>query len=220
MVKYMTYQQVVISSGHGKYIRGAAGVLDEVDEARKVVEQVAIELKNRGVIVTTFHDDTSHSQNENLNTIVNFHNGNDRNLDISVHFNAYVETTKAMGTEVLYVTQQSLASQMSSAIASAGGFLNRGAKKRTDLFFLNNTDEPAILLEVCFVDSTVDADLYNANFADICDAIASVLGGAENESAPPNPPVTSEAATVDITVATTGDVKVTINGNEVDIDNR
>ena len=27
--------KVVLSSGHGKYVRGAAGILDEVDEARK-----------------------------------------------------------------------------------------------------------------------------------------------------------------------------------------
>ncbi len=188
MVNQMAYQQLVISSGHGKYVRGAAGVLDEVNEARKVVEQLATELRNRGVTVTTFHDDTSHSQNENLHTIVNFHNDRERDLDISVHFNAYVETTKAMGTEVLYVSQSSLASQVSSAIAACG-FINRGAKKRTDLFFLNNTEEPAILLEVCFVDSTVDADIYHREFNKICDSIADVLGGAENEQGPtPEPP--------------------------------
>ena len=33
--------RVVISSGHGKHIRGASGYIDEVDEARKVVETVA-----------------------------------------------------------------------------------------------------------------------------------------------------------------------------------
>jgi N-acetylmuramoyl-L-alanine amidase len=206
MVNIMAYQTLVISSGHGKHVRGAAGVLDEVDEARKVVEQVATELRKRGVEVTTFHDDTSHSQNENLNTIVNFHNGRERDLDVSVHFNAYVETTKAMGTEVLYVTQSSLASQMSSAIASAG-FINRGAKKRTDLFFLNNTEEPAI------------ADIYHNKFNAICDSIATVLGGTEDEidqPEPPNPPVEGEAATVDIQVETTGNVTVTVNGKVID----
>ena len=29
---------IIISSGHGKYIRGASGYLDEVDEARRVVD--------------------------------------------------------------------------------------------------------------------------------------------------------------------------------------
>ena len=56
-------------------------ILDEVDEARKVVEEVAGLLEARGVDVKVFHDDTSHSQNENLNTIVNYHNAQTRDLD-------------------------------------------------------------------------------------------------------------------------------------------
>ena len=45
-------------------MRGAAGIIDEVDEARKVTEQLATYLRNRKVSVTTFHDDVSKSQNE------------------------------------------------------------------------------------------------------------------------------------------------------------
>ena len=33
---------IIISSGHGLKVRGASGILDEVDEARKVVETVAV----------------------------------------------------------------------------------------------------------------------------------------------------------------------------------
>src|SRR6516165_4978098 len=40
---------VVISSGHSKYVRGASGYIDEVDEARKVVEAVARYLRKLGV---------------------------------------------------------------------------------------------------------------------------------------------------------------------------
>lgn len=155
----MAYQRVVISSGHGKYIRGASGVLDEVDEARRVVERVADKLRDRGVWVDIFHDNTSHDQSTNLNTIVNHHNGETRDLDVSVHFNAYVETNNPMGVECLYVTQSALADQISAAIAACG-LIDRGPKKRSDLFFLNNTEMPSILIETCFVDSTADADVY------------------------------------------------------------
>ena len=222
--KAMPYKSIVISSGHGKYIRGASGVLDEVDEARKVVNKLAEELRDRGVNVKTFHDDTSHDQNTNLNTIVNYHNAQTRDLDISVHFNAYVETSKPMGTETLYVSQSGLASNVSSAIASCG-FVNRGPKKRTDLFFLNNTEMPAILIETCFVDSTADADVYHREFLDICDAIADVLGGKGegiDEPAPPERPErpdqpTPVAAKVDIAIAIEGDVEVTVNGQTIEI---
>ena len=138
---------IVISSGHGKYVRGASGYLDEVDEARRVVDRVAEVLRAAGHTAHVFHDNTSTSQNENLNTIVDYHNGRERDLDVSVHFNAYETTPKPMGCECLYVTQEDLADRVSNAIADAGGFLDRGPKYRSDLFFLNSTEEPAILIE-------------------------------------------------------------------------
>jgi N-acetylmuramoyl-L-alanine amidase len=214
-VAAMPYPSICISSGHGKIVRGASGILDEVDEARKVVEQVAVELRDRGVKVDVFHDNTSTSQNQNLNTIVNHHNAQHRDLDVSVHFNAYEQVSKPMGVECLYVTQTALAADISDAIAACG-FINRGAKKRTDLFFLNNTNKPAILIEVCFVDSSADAELYRAEFDAVCTAIADVLGGVMEETAPPPVDVTRPprpaipAGRIDITIS--GDVTVTING--------
>lgn len=177
----MSYKNIVISSGHGKLIRGASGILDEVDEARIVVESTAERLRDRGAQVKVFHDDVSTTQSENLERIVNYHNAQNRQLDISVHFNAYVETTKPMGCEVLYQSQSALAGEVSGVIAKAGEFINRGPKKRTDLYFLNKTNMPAILIEVCFVDSQADADLYHEHLEDICQAIAVALKDVEGE---------------------------------------
>jgi N-acetylmuramoyl-L-alanine amidase len=50
----MSYKHLVISSGHGSLVRGASGILDEVDEARKVVEAVAEKPRNRGAEAVTF----------------------------------------------------------------------------------------------------------------------------------------------------------------------
>src|SRR5580765_365271 len=169
-------KSIVISSGHGKYIRGASGspvppYLDEVDEARLVVERVAEMLRSAGVTVKTFHDNTSHDQSTNLNTIVNYHNNQSRELDVSVHFNAYQTTSKPMGTECLYVTQETLASTVASNIAAAGKLINRGPKYRSDLKFLNATAKPSVLVETVFVDSRADSDLYHEHFEDICLAL-------------------------------------------------
>jgi N-acetylmuramoyl-L-alanine amidase len=38
---------------------------------------------------------------------------------------------------------------------------------------------PSILIEVCFVDSSADAELYRARFSEIATAIADVLRGDE-----------------------------------------
>lgn len=189
--------KIVISSGHGKIIRGASGYLDEVDEARRVVNKLATICNNLGVSVEVFHDDVSTTQNENLNRIVDFHNSKTRDLDVSVHFNAYETTQSPMGTECLYVSKADLATKVAEGVSDAGYFKNRGPKKRTDLFFLNNTEEPAILIEVCFVDSRADADLYEEHFDEICAAIFEAITGISTPVAPeglppkPEPPPTN-----------------------------
>jgi len=213
----MPYNRIVISSGHGLKIRGAHGILDEVDEARRVVEHLADELRLRGVDVVTYHDDVSTGQSENLERITDFHNSKARDLDISVHFNAYEQTSNPRGCEVLYVTQGALAGALSEAIAS-NGFIDRGPKKRTDLYVLNNTEMPCVLLEICFVDSEADADIYGETFHGICMAMADVLGGAmTGEELPPPteeiPPPSYVVPRIDIEVE--GDVIITVNGQQI-----
>jgi N-acetylmuramoyl-L-alanine amidase len=208
----MPYESIVISSGHGKYVRGAHGIIDEVDEARKVVDAVALELSKRGVDVVIFHDDTSKDQSTNLETIVDAHNCETRDLDVSIHFNAFEQREQPVGTEVLYYSQADLASKVSAAIASCG-FIDRGGKKHTGLYFLNNCEMPAILIEVCFVDSEGDCEVYADQFDAIVTAIADALGGKlEDEVEPPEvikPPV----ARIDIEVS--GEVVIFINGEQV-----
>jgi hypothetical protein len=174
------YKSIVISSGHGLKVRGAAGIIDEVNEARRVTEQLATALRERGTQVVTFHDDKSTSQSQNLWCITDFHNSQKRELDISVHFNAFEQVDKPMGCEVWYVTQSSLAKQLSAAIASVG-FIDRGEKHSTSLHFLNQTTMPSVLLEICFVDSQADCDIYAEHFGDICEALAAELGGKAEE---------------------------------------
>jgi len=208
--------KIAISSGHGKYIRGARGnpvppQLDEVDEARRVVNKVADYLRSAGIGVTTFHDDVSTSQSANLDRIVDWHNSQTRDLDVSVHFNAYDHS--AHGCEVLYVTQSSLADRVCDAIVAAGGFTNRGPKKRTDLAFLNGTDEPAILIETCFCDNTGDSNLFNSRFEAICHAIAESASGQsigttpppETETPPTEPPPSGEIPVEDRPTLRRGD---------------
>ena len=69
-----------------------------------------------------------------------------------------------MGVECLFYTQEALAKTVADGIANASGLKNRGPKYRDNLFLLRNTSEPAILIEVCFVDSRTDADIYTDQF--------------------------------------------------------
>jgi N-acetylmuramoyl-L-alanine amidase len=160
--------------------------LDEVEQATRVVDRVGEILNASGVDTITYHDTVSDDKSENLNRICNFHNSKTRDLDVSVHFNA--SGTGGVGTEVWYVTQDELASEVSQAIAEAGGFKNRGPKYTSNLFFLNSTEQPAVLLEICFGDVKSDCDRYYTNFEAICHAVAQSLAGRNIGETPPIEP--------------------------------
>jgi N-acetylmuramoyl-L-alanine amidase len=181
--------KIAISAGHGLLVRGASSdMLDEVDEARRITTRLGQELADRGVDVRTYWDDVSTSQSENLRRITDWHNSEYTDLNVSVHLNAYEQVSKPMGCEVLYVTQKNLAAKVSAAIADSG-LIDRGAKYRDDLYVLNETVAPAILLEVLFLDSEADVEIYKTHFDLICESIANVLGGEESDIAPePVPP--------------------------------
>jgi peptidoglycan hydrolase-like protein with peptidoglycan-binding domain len=181
---------IAISSGHGLHVRGASGdpvppQLDEVDEARRLVDAVAHYLRLAGVDCETFHDDTSHDVSTNLDAICDWHNQQDRTLDVSIHFNAF--DGNAHGTEVCWYTQEALAAKVSEAISEAGGFTNRGPKFRDDLKFLKATDQPAILIETCFCDNTGDSTAFKEHFESIAGAIAAAISGQDIEAPPPGP---------------------------------
>jgi N-acetylmuramoyl-L-alanine amidase len=169
--------KIVISAGHAKAVPGAIGYLNEYEENVRVTKRVSELLGELGVKVETFVDTVSTTQNDNLKRIVGFHNSEDRDLDVSIHFNSYETTNSPMGTECLYLTQDALAQRVATEISLASGLKNRGPKKRTDLYFLNKTKEPAILIEVCFVDSRPDSEIYDSQFEEICSAIAQTISG-------------------------------------------
>ena len=191
----MVYQRIAMSSGHSSKCQGAVGPkpwgLNEVAEARRVVDRTAALLRERRVSIATFHDDVSTTQGANLDRIVDWHNQQDRQLDVSCHFNAHHVTSDPMGTEVWWETQEDLAAELSTAMAEAGSFIDRGPKDADgDLMFLRETSQKAVLLEVCFVDSEADCALYHERFEQICTALADTLGGPLTETVPPiEPPV-------------------------------
>src|SRR5262245_40566815 len=181
--------KIAISAGHSAKCRGASDIIDEFDENCRVVNQVCSDLFDAGAtFYGPFIDTVSTDQNSNLSRIVEWHNSQPaHDLDVSVHFNCNQHTSKPVGTECLYLTQEDLADDMATAIARASGLIDRGPKYRDGLYFLNHTRMPAILIEVCFVDSQTDVDLYQEHFRAICSAIAELLGGEPIPAPSPEP---------------------------------
>ncbi|PKC51252.1 hypothetical protein RhiirA1_484177, partial [Rhizophagus irregularis] len=142
--------------GHYSPGSGAKDIIDEVTEARKIVNRIVRLLQNVDIGVTHIEDNISKTQEENLEYLIAQHNNTTRKLDVSVHFNSTSGRHDTnIGTEVLYVSDKmkAFASQISKAISDASGLRNRGGKKQ----------------------ATVDVSLYQNYFEEICIAITNEL---------------------------------------------
>lgn len=154
--------RINVHSGHSLKCRGASGYLDEVNEDRKVKNRVIEMLRANGHTVYDCTDDNGASQKANLRAIVNKCNSHSVDLDVSIHLNAGGGT----GTEVYIYNSKSKAkdeaTRIAEKISNALGIRNRGVKERTNLYVLRKTKSPALLVECCFVDNSIDKEHWNA----------------------------------------------------------
>ena len=154
--------RVLISAGHtleGKGI-GAIGHINESEENR-VLSKVIVEYLKLAGHEVDYHE--VNKSNDHVSEQVIKANSKSYDLVVQIHFNAYKTTSNAMGTETLYSSERGkvYAEKVNTKLSTV--FKNRGAKKRTDLSWLNKTSSAAILIETCFVDSKSDTDTYKIN---------------------------------------------------------
>lgn len=155
--------KINVHAGHNFHVTGASGQFSETKEDRNVKNKLIELLKSAGHTVYDCTDEDGRTQNANLANIVKKCNAHDVDLDVSIHFNAYNGT--AHGTEVCVPSgssQRTRADRICDKI-EALGFANRGIKTRDNLYVLNKTKAPALLVECCFCDSKVDAKIYDAD---------------------------------------------------------
>ena len=172
-----------IHAGHnpdGKVACGASGYIKESTEARKVKNEVIAELKRRGHNAYDCTCDNGTGQTDVLRKICNKANARKVDCDVSIHFNS--SNGQGNGTEVLYKTPNGSkwATKVQKSIVKECGFKDRGIKKRDNLYYLNNTKNVAILIEVCFVDNKNDVNKYNSK--KVAKAIVDGLVGEEKGS--------------------------------------
>ena len=172
-----------IHAGHnpdGKIACGASGYIKESTEARNVTRDVIAELKRRGHNAYDCTCNNGTGQTDVLRKICAKANQRKVDLDISIHFNS--SNGQGNGTEVLYktVAGSKYATKVQKSIVKECGFKDRGIKKRDNLYYLNNTKNVAILIEVCFVDNKNDVNKYNSK--KVAKAIVDGLVGEEKGS--------------------------------------
>lgn len=94
---------------------------------------------------------------------------------LSIHRNSYPTDNEVMGVESLIYDLSGLKYQMAQEIneqLETVGFVDLGVKARPNLVVLKRTKMPAVLVEVGFVNSDTDNQLFDDNFQDIAQAIA------------------------------------------------
>ena len=111
-------------------------------------------------------------QDDNLGLVCETSNEWGADIFVSLHCNAF--NTQARGTETLYKSfnGQRLANDIQSQLIRSINTVDRGVKKRDDLWVLNGTDATAVLVEMAFIDNDDDLEMLNNDLDTIVRAIA------------------------------------------------
>lgn len=158
---------VAVDFGHGLYVD--SGAVSEIMSEETVVNAVGRalcdEITLRGHRLLMVRPLAADSERDSLNQRCDESNKAGADLYVSLHANAFMgngETTnKPMGVEVFAISDKAkaVAARVESAI-SGQGFKSRGVKDGDKLFVLKYTQAPAILIELFFIDSIADCELY------------------------------------------------------------
>ncbi len=179
-------RKVTFHAGHnpsGKIACGASDLLDESTEARYITRKIIKLLKKNSIKAVNCTVNNGMNQGDVLRKICAKCNAvKDADLHISIHFNSGRSDRKGDGktggTEVLLTENISDKGDIARRICNQMehlGFTNRGVKTRTNLYFLNHTKAPAILIETCFVDDKDDYMLYTSDKDDVARAIVKAV---------------------------------------------
>lgn len=161
--------KVFINPGHDiKLDSGAVNLIHgtrECDIARDAGNMLAHYLGTAGCEVRAI-------QNDDLGLVCAESNNWGADVFVSLHCNAF--NKKARGTETLYKSSNGklLAQHIQKQIINSINTVDRGIKKRDDLWVLNGTDAVAVLVEMAFIDNEYDHSMLIYDLDTIVRAIA------------------------------------------------
>lgn len=182
---------IMLDAGHGGRDPGAVyNGRQEKDDTLALTLTIGEILEDNGIDVQyTRTTDVYKSPYERAQEA----NNADVNFFISIHRNSYPMDNTVSGVESLVYDLSGLKLEMAENIngqLETIGFVNLGVKARPNLVVLRRTKMPAVLVEVGFLNSDTDNFLFDQNFNDIAQAIASGILDTleENQLIPDFPP--------------------------------
>lgn len=164
---------IIIDPGHGGFDPGAVyGDRREKDDNLRLALAVGQELENAGYnIVYTRKDDRYDSPYDKAQIANNA--GGD--LFLSFHRNFAERPDLYQGVQALVYDKNPLALRVAKDVneeLEKIGFENLGIESRKELVVLRRTNMPAVLLEVGFINSSVDNQIFDDKFSAMTNAIA------------------------------------------------
>lgn len=164
---------IMLDAGHGGTDPGAVyNGRREKDDTLRLVLAIGQILQNRGVDVeytrtTDIYETPFQKAME----------ANEAGVDyfVSIHRNSFEQDNIVFGVESLVYDLSGIKYRMAENINAnleTVGFVNLGVKARPNLVVLKRTKMPAVLVEVGFLNSNTDNQLFDENFDDIALAIA------------------------------------------------
>lgn len=164
---------IMLDAGHGGIEPGAIyNGRKEKDDNLRLTLAIGDILQNNGIDVsytrTTDIYETPYQKAQEANE-----SGVD--FFISIHRNSFPQDNVVSGVESLVFNKEGIKYEMAQNINAqleTVGFVNLGVQARPNLVVLRETEMPAVLVEVGFINSDVDNRLFDQNFDDIARAIA------------------------------------------------
>ncbi len=184
----MSYS-IMLDAGHGGRDPGAIyNGRQEKDDTLRLVLAIGDILQNSGVNVeytrtTDVYESPYQKALEANSSGVDFF--------LSIHRNSFETDNIVSGVESLVYNLSGIKLQVAEEInqlLEGIGFINLGVKARPNLVVLRKTKMPAVLVEVGFINSDTDNLLFDDNFSEIAQSIASgILDVLEADALIPEP---------------------------------
>ena len=178
--------RIIIDPGHGGFDAGASYQnREEKNDNLRLALAVGQRLERAGYDVVYTRTIDQYDSPFDKAQIANNAQGD---LFLSFHRNSSERPNQYHGVQALVYGDNPLANQVAEQVNTnleQLGFRNIGTEQRKELVVLRRTNMPAVLLEVGFINSDQDNQLFDEKFQEIADAIAS--GVAQSLPLPSTP---------------------------------
>lgn len=175
-------ERIILDAGHGG--RDGGAVYEErieKDDNLAMTLEVGRILEEMGFEVVYTRQEDIYQAPFRKATIANEMGGD---LFVSIHRNSSGTPNRYQGIETLIYSAGGFPEEVAEDIneqLEEVGYINLGVEERPGLIVLNSTQMPAVLVEVGFINSDADNELFSTRFEETARAIANGIAQAFEE---------------------------------------